>query len=56
MIRKTTKQHFFRRNSKNNPIPTNHAKKINLIPNNLTVMVALIPLVEILEDPYKILI
>ena len=40
---------------KSNQIPTNQSiEKKTLIPNNLTVMVALIPLVRILENPYKI--
>jgi len=39
---------------KNNPIPTN--KSIAKKKKFKFVMVALIPLIEILEDPYKILI
>jgi len=56
MIRKTAKQHFFYETEKqpNFYKPVYCKKKKKLIVNNLTVMVTLIPLVEILGDSYKI--
>ena len=55
MIRQTTKQHFFLRNKKTTQfLQTSVLQKKKLIPNSLTVMVALIPLAGILGDLYKI--
>ena len=56
MIRKTTKQFFFDEIEKTIQFLQANLlqKKKTLIPNNLTVMVTLIPFVEILRDPYKI--